>query len=197
MDKASLRREMRRRRRAVSRSESRQAGIRLASSLHSHPAFCRSPRVAVYLRNDGEIDTSHLIQRLRQRGVEVFLPVLHPLKKGHLAFIRYDSNTPMRRNCYGIAEPDFRYGQKVPARFLSTICLPLVAFDESGNRIGMGGGYYDRTLAFCRRPGVRPRLIGCAYEFQKLPALPADGWDIPLSAIATNARLRTVRNHPQ
>ena len=194
MDKASLRREMRRRRRAVSRSESRQSAVQLASRLHSDPTFCQSRRVAVYLRNDGEIDTLELIKRMRQRRVEVFLPVLHPLRKGHLAFIAYDQNTPMRRNCYGIAEPDFRYGRKIAARFISTICLPLVAFDESGNRIGMGGGYYDRTLAFCRKPGVKPRLIGCAYEFQKWPALPADGWDIPLSTIATNAALRQVRS---
>jgi 5-formyltetrahydrofolate cyclo-ligase len=192
MDKTSLRKEMRKRRRSVSISGQKKAACRLSATLHSDMRFCHARRVAVYLQNDGEIGTLPLIKTLQVRKVEVYLPVLHPLKKGHLVFILYNKNTPMRKNCYGIAEPDFRHSRRVQARFISQICLPLVAFDPMGNRIGMGGGYYDRTLAFCRKKGTKPRLIGSAYEFQRVAALPADGWDIPLSAIATDAAMRTV-----
>tara|TARA_B100000676_G_scaffold253991_1_gene260054 strand:+ start:160 stop:384 length:225 start_codon:yes stop_codon:yes gene_type:complete len=69
------------------------------------------------------------------------------------------------------------------------IGLPLVAFDERGNRLGMGGGFYDRTLAFSRRPGHKPALIGCAYAFQEIRMLPAESWDIPLQYIATDQGL--------
>ena len=74
------------------------------------------------------------------------------------------------------------------------IGLPLVAFDERGNRLGMGGGFYDRTLAFSRRPGQKPVLIGCAYAFQEIRMLPAESWDIPLQFIATEKGITSLSN---
>lgn len=190
MNKSELRKLIRRKRRALTPARRRQAAHLLLNQLHQSSQFLAADRIALYLTNDGEIDTQYVVDDIQKRGKQVFLPVLHPLKKGHLSFIRYDQDTRMRDNCYGISEPDFRYGQRVQARFLDIICLPLVAFDERGNRLGMGGGYYDRTLAFMHQPGPRPQLIGCAYEFQQLPMLPAESWDIPITAIATEAAFR-------
>jgi 5-formyltetrahydrofolate cyclo-ligase len=77
----------------------------------------------------------------------------------------------------------------VHSRVLDVILMPLVAFDGQGNRLGMGAGYYDRTLAFLRhrRHWRKPRIIGLAYEFQRMPALPAEPWDVPLDGIITEA----------
>ena len=187
--KVQIRRQMRSARRNLSRSFRRQASIGLLRSLDQSPQFRSVRRIAVYLTNDSEIDTSFFIRTLQKRNKTLLLPVLHPLRKGHLSFLPYHSGSPMTTNRFGIAEPDFRRLKAVPASFISVICMPLVAFDESGNRLGMGGGFYDRTLAFMHRPGQRPSLIGCAYELQKMPALPAEPWDIPLNAIATEQKL--------
>lgn len=186
----TLRRDMRRRRRAVSRADSSQAGRRLLHRFRRAPGYLSARRVAVYLPNDGEIPTQWLIRDLQRRGREVYLPVLHPLRRGYLSFIRYTDTTPMTRNRFGISEPDFRYGQRVSARFLSLICLPLVAFDGEGNRLGMGGGFYDRTLAFMQGTGLStPRLAGVAYAFQRVGCLPVESWDIPLQMIVTDSEV--------
>lgn len=192
MDKSQIRKEMRQRRRSVSRSDRKNAEKNLARSFHSVMKFCSARRVALYLENDGEIGTGFLIRKLWKRGVQVYLPVIHPFHNGYLTFIEYTPNTRMRHNRFRIPEPDFRSGQRVQARFLTIICLPLVAFDQQGNRLGMGGGFYDRTLSFLKETPSRKTLIGCAWEFQAVATLPADSWDIPLSAIATDKTVRLV-----
>jgi len=92
-------------------------------------------------------------------------------------------------NFYGIPEP--RPIELIDPRTLDLVLTPLVAFDGSGHRIGMGGGYYDRSFAFLRRRRYwrKPHLLGLAYELQKLPAIIPNDWDIPLDAVATEARI--------
>ncbi|MAG43091.1 MAG: 5-formyltetrahydrofolate cyclo-ligase [Oceanospirillaceae bacterium] len=194
MNKQELRKLIRKKRRALTPAQRHKAGRGLTRSLHHSTQYLSANRVALYLSNDGEIDPHWAIEDLWKRGKEVYLPVLHPLRKGYLTFIRYQPETPMRRNRFGISEPDFRRGTHVPARFLSMIGLPLVAFDERGNRLGMGGGFYDRTLAFSRQPGQKPTLIGCAYAFQEIRMLPAESWDIPLQFIATEKGITSLSN---
>jgi 5-formyltetrahydrofolate cyclo-ligase len=193
MNKTELRRHMRRQRRALNRRQREQAAWHLLRSLRQSAHFQYSRHIAVYLTNDGEIDTSVFIRDLQRRGKTLYLPVLHPLRKGHLSFLPFNRQSRMVKNRFGISEPDFAGHRAMPARFIHLICMPLVAFDKDGNRLGMGGGFYDRTLAFSRSEGNKPRLIGCAYELQKVEALPAEAWDIPLTAIATNAGLHRFR----
>jgi len=192
VNKQQLRQLIRKKRRQLKPSERHRAGRRLLRQFSSRPEYLFSERVAVYLSNDGEIDPHWMIEDLWQRNKQVFLPVLHPLRKGHLAFIRYQRNTRMSRNRFGIHEPDFRYNKAVSARFLSLICLPLVAYDTRGNRLGMGGGFYDRTLAFTHNKGQKPRLAGCAYAFQEVKLLPAESWDIPLQLIVSDQEARLL-----
>ena len=193
MDKTSIRKQMRVQRRALTRNQRAMAARGLKRSALTSGVLLNSQRLALYLVNDGEIDPQQLITQLRKMGKQVYLPTLHPLRKGALAFIEYTQTTRMKNNRFGIPEPDFRYGKRIKARFLDTIFMPLVAFDQQGHRLGMGGGFYDRTLAFTSKPGKKPRLIGCAHEFQCLSAIPAEPWDIPLSAIATDVTLRTFK----
>ena len=192
MNKQELRKMIRGKRRALTPAQRRKSGRGMKRQLSHSSRFLSADRVALYLANDGEIDTQWVIDDLRSRGKEVFLPTLHPVRKGHLAFIRYNRNTVMTRNRFGISEPDFARGHKVAARFLSMIYLPLVAFDARGNRLGMGGGFYDRTLAFTHRAGQQPALVGCAYAFQEVRLLPAESWDIPLQLIVTDKTLKRL-----
>jgi 5-formyltetrahydrofolate cyclo-ligase len=104
----------------------------------------------------------------------------------------------MRANRFGIPEPTSKGRHIRPARHLDVLLVPLVGFDSTGNRIGMGGGYYDRTLAFLnrRRQWRRPRLIGIAHECQRVAAIEPRAWDVPLQAVATERRLYARSRRP-
>ncbi|RTR05621.1 5-formyltetrahydrofolate cyclo-ligase [Halomonas nitroreducens] len=187
-----LRRDLRRRRRALSARQQRQAATRLCQRLHQLPEVRHAKRVALYLPNDGEIDPTPLMPWLRDRNARVYLPVLKPLTHNALWFVHYHHGTPMVTNRFGIPEPCTRHGAHRARRrapwVLDLILLPLVGFDDHGQRIGMGGGFYDRTLAFTRRPGPRPRLIGLAHDCQRVERLPVAPWDVPLDAIVSDSR---------
>lgn len=77
------------------------------------------------------------------------------------------------------------------ARWLDFLVVPLVGFDDQGRRLGMGGGYYDATLAFLRRRRIwhKPYLIGLAFECQRVAEIPSEPWDIRLNAILTEKGL--------
>lgn len=192
-DRQALRRELRRRRRILTPAQQHQASERLCRRLRGLPELQRARRVALYLPNDGEIDPRPLIAWLRGRGARVYLPVLKPLTHNALWFVHYHAGTPMIANRFGIPEPETRHGahraRRLSAWALDLILLPLVGFDDAGQRMGMGGGFYDRTLAFTRRPGPRPRLIGLAHDCQRVARLPVEPWDVPLDAIASDARV--------
>ena len=185
-----LRQALRRRRRALSPGQRKQAERALCRRLKQLPEVHRARRVALYLPNDGEIDPRPLMAWLERRGVRLYLPVLKPLSDNSLWFVHYHPGTPMRRNRFGIPEPHTRHGahraRRMPAWALDLILLPLVGFDDRGQRMGMGGGFYDRSLAFTLRPGPRPTLIGLAHDCQRVDRLPAAPWDVPLDAIVSD-----------
>ncbi|MGQ7246271.1 5-formyltetrahydrofolate cyclo-ligase [Halomonas sp. V046] len=197
LSRTELRRLLRDRRRALTVPQQHAASQALCRRLKGLPEVLRSRRVALYLPNDGEIDATPLIRWLKRRGADTYLPVLRPLTNNALWFVRYDAGTPMVTNRFGIAEPDTRHGahraRRLPAWALDLILLPLVGFDEQGQRIGMGGGFYDRTLAFAHprqgNPGPRPRLFGLAHDAQGVPRLPTAHWDVPLDAIVSDKRV--------
>lgn len=149
--------------------------------------------MAVYLPADGEVDTTGIIQRAWTLGKQVYLPVLVPYLHNRLWFIRYTSDTRLVKNRFGIPEPEAVHRKRVPAQALDLVLTPLVAFDAQGNRLGMGGGFYDRSFEFLLRRRIwhKPRLVGLAYDFQQLPGLPAQSWDVPLTAVATDATWHT------
>lgn len=194
VSRSALRSQMRSRRRALSAAEQRAAAAGLAQHLgHSH-LFRRSRHVAFYLSNDGELDLSPLMQRAWSLGKVCYLPVITPGQR--LWFAPYAAGDALSLNRYGIPEP--ATAPLISARQLDLILAPLVAFDRHGHRLGMGGGFYDRTLSFLRyrRAWRKPRLIGIAHELQRIPALEAAPWDVPLDAVATDHRLYHFYNTP-
>lgn len=135
------------------------------------------------------MDLSPLISRLWSMGKRTYLPGLHGQELWFLPYTRY---TPLCRNRFGIPEPDAPPRSRCLRQALDLVLMPLVAFDESGNRLGMGGGYYDRTFAYLlnRRRWRRPMLLGVAYEFQCVESLPTRHWDVPLDGVVTDKRVR-------
>ncbi|AFU99966.1 5-formyltetrahydrofolate cyclo-ligase [Simiduia agarivorans] len=186
----SLRRELRARRRALPQRQQKSAALALAEHLHKHLWFARAKHVAFYLPADGELDPRPLLNLALAAGKHCYLPVVQ--KNGRLHFRRYRPGTMLRANRFGIPEPTASAPQRQPW-LLQLVLLPLVGFDLCGGRLGMGGGYYDRT--FCHRPGhPRPqgKRIGLAHSCQQVVRLPVASWDVPLHAIATEARLHAV-----
>lgn len=182
-----LRRELRTRRRSLSRQQQRHAALTLARQLLKHPQVQRSRHLALYLPNDGEIDPGAFIQVARRLGKVCYLPVLHPIYKNRLWFVRYDDTTALRPNRFGIPEPQPYKSARRSPRALDLVLLPLVGFDSAGGRLGMGGGFYDRTFAFkLRQNQDSPYLIGLAHECQHVPALPVAPWDVPLNAVVSD-----------
>ncbi|WP_225086748.1 5-formyltetrahydrofolate cyclo-ligase [Pectobacterium colocasium] len=154
----------------------------------AHPRIIGAESVAVFLSFDGELDTSPLIQQLWQQGKRVYLPVLHPFRAGHLLFLRYAPDTELVRNRLKIMEPRLDVRQVLPLPQLDILLTPLVAFDRHGQRLGMGGGFYDRTLQYRNQMSRGPYPIGLAHDCQQVDALPVESWDIPLPEIITPSR---------
>ena len=137
--------------------------------------------IALYLSFDGEISTDKLIKILWAQGKQVYLPVLHPFNPNHLLFLRYLPDTPMLKNKFGIWEPKLNVQSVLPLEELDILFTPLVAFDKQGNRLGMGGGFYDRTLQNWRNSSFIP--VGLAHQYQQVEQLPTEAWDVPLHQI--------------
>lgn len=174
--KADLRACYRAKRRALSVDQQEHHAQAVADLLL--PRLSPSATVAVYLRQDGELDLAPLIAQGRERGVAFAAPVL---ASGALRFAAYRADEPLRRDGYGLLEP----AHPVPAR-PTLVLVPLVAFDGQGNRLGMGGGYYDRY--FAEHP--RARRIGVAHECQRAARLPVDPWDARVDAVVTEQGLQ-------
>lgn len=145
-------------------------------------------RVGLYFAAAAEVDVSDLFVEAFATGRVVFVPVVGAT--GRMRFVRLERDAALTRNRYGIWEPEGT-PDAIPAPQLDLVITPLVAFDDAGNRIGMGAGYYDRCFSFLRHRTrwLHPKLVGAAFSCQRVPTIPAAEWDIPLFAVATEQGL--------
>ena len=185
VQRQNIRSQYRKKRQTLSAQEQSTAASNLLNSCLASTTLAQAKTIACYMTNDGEIDPIKIVDYCWQQGKCVLLPVLHPFSKGHLLFVEYRASSPTRKNSYGIAEPIVTSTNLCTLADIDLILTPLVAFDAKGNRLGMGGGYYDRTLAPVRRDSLSTQLIGLAHTCQQTDKLLTDNWDIPLDGIAT------------
>lgn len=190
-----LRKQLRTARQNLSRGAQKQASRRLARRIGQSSLFTRSRHIAFYLAADGEIDPSPLIARCRKLGKHCYLPVLHRWPSTHMSFQRLLPQQRWIRNSFGIREPKPNRRLQIKPWRLDLVLMPLVGFDAQGNRLGMGGGFYDRTFAFKHRRShwQTPVLIGLAHDCQKTSSLPVASWDIPLDGIVTDREQLLLR----
>jgi 5-formyltetrahydrofolate cyclo-ligase len=190
--KQQLRQQIRAARRGLGRYHQRLASRRLCARLALSPELKRAQHIGIYWPMDGEIDPRPLLQRFPTK--RFYLPVLPRAARNTMTFLHWPGARLRYRNRYGIPEPVAgRSEQRTPAQ-LDLVLLPLVAFDPKGARLGMGGGYYDRSFAFKRiNPGKGPQLVGIAHQLQCVAQLPVESWDIPLVLVATDERLYRCR----
>ncbi|WP_426506106.1 5-formyltetrahydrofolate cyclo-ligase [Serratia proteamaculans] len=182
----NIRNQIRQRRRDLTSEQQNNFALQTAERIAEHPRIQAAHSIAVFLSFDGELDTRPLIERLWQQAKQVYLPVLHPFSPGNLLFLRYTPETPLINNRFNILEPQLDVRNVLPVGSLDVVLTPLVAFDSSGQRLGMGGGFYDRTLRNWQQLGPYP--IGLAHDCQQVEQLPVEHWDIPLPEIVTPSK---------
>ncbi len=148
--------------------------------------FRQSQKIACYLSTAEEFDCQPIIQHIHAAGKKCYLPVLSSTKnENSLVFIKYSAGDALQPNHYGLMEPVNREESCEPSA-LDLVLLPLVGFDQAGYRLGMGGGFYDRTFHFKKDQAVSGcQLVGLAYALQKVDALPHASWDVKLDAVLT------------
>lgn len=198
-DKALLRRQLRAVRNTVPDKIRRQAGQALVRQALRHRLLAANKRIGFYIPANGEIDVMPLLNRAYAMGVQCFLPIVPGRRRLRMWFSRLDHRPHLphhwRLNRFGIPEYHAPCGQKLRASRLQRVFMPLLGFDERGYRIGMGGGYYDASLAF--RAGRKfwraPALIGVAFSVQQAEHIPNDPWDVPLDGVLTEKGLLRPR----
>jgi 5-formyltetrahydrofolate cyclo-ligase len=177
-----MRADVRRLRRMLSAGLRDRAARRAAERLASWRALRQARHVAVYLATPAEISTQPLIARLQRRN-RLYAPAIE--HRGVMRFIALPDSaaSPRRRDALGLVRPHNSRPHRSP-RKLDVVLVPLVAFDADCNRLGAGGGFYDRTFAFRTRSG-KPLLIGYAFDAQRVDRVPCEPWDIRLDAVVT------------
>lgn len=176
----ALRQSLRQQRRNISVADRVKFAQKLLSQVQKIANFQHGQKIALYLPNDGEIDPKYIQIPLDLLNISTYLPIL--VGKS-LKFAKIEEN--FRKNKYGILEPIS--SDIISAEQLDILFMPLVGFDKNKNRIGMGGGYYDRTLTFKKSKKIvkNPKLYGLAFDCQQVEKLEVRDWDIPLDAIIT------------
>ncbi len=190
LSRPQLRRLLRKARRALNRADQRRAAQGLYRQLAQNPLFRRARHVSLYLPMDGEIDPRLLLKEAQRRGKATYLPVLSPWPRTKMVFQRVRPGDRFKPNRFRIPEPRINSRQQRKIWALDLILMPLVGFDDQGGRLGMGGGFYDRSLAYqARRKAWRkPLLLGLAHECQKVEKLTVASWDVPLQGTVSDKR---------
>ena len=187
-----LRTSMREARRCLDLSQQEAASIRCGHLTLQLEGVRHARSIAFYMAHQGEMSCAPLMAWAHEHGRQVLLPVV---TGNRMRFAPQDYGGRLILNRWGIQEPEWRPRKWVGARYPGVVLVPLVAFDPSGNRLGQGGGYYDRMFAF-RRSAVcwrRPLLVGLAHDFQRVEALPVKPTDIPLDAVVTERQVYDFR----
>ena len=199
-EKAELRKLIRDKRKSLTADQQLSAATGLLQQLQSVSEFIESDKVAMYLINDGEIDPVKVMHWCWANHRKTFVPIVvqdtianswgNETIKNSLQFAAVTKQTRFQPNKYGINEPVVEQQDLVQARDLDLVLMPLVAFDSGGNRVGMGGGFYDTTFEFKKNnTECRPHLIGIAHEIQRVENITAQYWDIPLATVVTDKQI--------
>ncbi len=188
LSRPQLRRMLRKARRALTPSEQRKAAQGLYRQLAQHPLFRRAKHISLYLPTDGEIDPRLLLRAAQRRGKATYLPVLSAWPRTKMVFQRVRPGEKLLPNRFRILEPRVNISRQRKVWALDLVLLPLVGFDNVGGRLGMGGGFYDRSLAYLarRQSWRKPTLLGLAHECQKVERLAQASWDVPLAGTVTD-----------
>ncbi|WP_214660613.1 5-formyltetrahydrofolate cyclo-ligase [sulfur-oxidizing endosymbiont of Gigantopelta aegis] len=182
----ALRNTLREKRRQLTASDQEQHSTSICQTIIDSTEYQDAQHIALYLSADGEVDLEPLLRHIALDGKYAYLPVILDKTQGMMAFAAYGEQTVLKKNNFGILEPEYQDSQLKSAQQLDLVLAPLVAFDDLGNRLGMGGGFYDRALQHMQANSAeKPIFMGIAHALQKVTQLESQAWDIKLNGIVT------------
>ncbi len=187
LSRPALRRALLARRAALAPAARAAAQRRILAHVARLSALGPGAAVGLYASRGTEVATGPLRALARSRRCQVFLPLITDHKNCQMVF-HADHGRPLRRNRYLIGEPIG--GRSIAAPALTLVLMPLVGFDEAGNRLGNGAGYYDRWLAFRRGTRGAPLLVGIAFECQRVALIEPQAHDVRLDGVVTENGLQ-------
>jgi 5-formyltetrahydrofolate cyclo-ligase len=188
--RSQLRAAIRDKRRNLSPAQQERAALNLFEHIQALPEFQNAQTMAFYIPIDGEISPLLIIQHAQTLGKQCYLPVLRTDGQKTLLFAEYTPDTHLQKGQLSLSEPLIKDDNTILAKELDTVFMPLVGFDAQGARLGMGGGYYDRSFAFLKATEVnKPTLVGIAHECQRVEKLEVASWDVPLEKIVTDLKV--------
>ena len=186
---ASIRKTILAQRQKISEHVQIAASHQVAETVWNLDIFHQAKRIGLYFSIRGEIKTEEIIEKLRHFNKEMYFPRLEKNTK-QLKFYRYHSDEALQKNGFGIPEPAPILENEIPVERLEIVLVPMVAFTEQCDRLGMGAGYYDRTFAWMKENlQHRPMLIGLAYESQKIEKFDLHHGDVPMDIIITESSI--------
>lgn len=191
---SSLRSQLRRERRQVSLFQQRQSENAILNRLRQHPQFKYQHKIGLYLHAFGEIFTNKIIEYCFSQHKAVYLPMICNMNQ-HLVWVQITRqnyrNKRFLKHRLGMLQPIASRGLAVSQ--LELLIMPLLACDPSGTRLGMGGGFYDRTLASAPQ---LPYRLGLAHDFQLIQQpLMRQAWDQPLDELITPQASYRFKRH--
>lgn len=204
-NKHTIRHNITQQRKQLSKAQQQLRSQQIANHLYQSTYFTQAIHIAYYLPIAGEADPTSLqkptknITNISTHNNEktFYLPIVARHEENSLLFAKVHKNTGYKKNKYSIKEPIYHTKDLLAADQLDLVITPLVGFDDQGNRLGMGRGYYDRTFAFKCKNNTNtqktPILIGYAYDFQQVNKLQAEDWDIPLDGIVTESGILLLK----
>lgn len=184
-NKDGIRKSLRHKREQLSAQEQQEKSALIINNVRQSDIYKQATKIALYHAVRGEADPSDLMDSSKQ----FYLPILSTNKDQGLVFAPIDENTQYKNNEFEIPEPIVDSDEFINAETLDLVIMPLLGFDNQGNRLGMGGGYYDRCFSFKKQQPDKPILMGFAYDFQQVEVLSAESWDIGLDMVATESQL--------
>ena len=186
--KNEIRNKLKKKRILLSKNERDIASKSIYKKIITSSIFLNSKKIAFYYPIKGEINPIPIMQEAFNRNKEVFLPVLTNFPKYQIKFQAFSFQNKIEKNKFQINQPRFNHVQTISPWAIDLVFVPLVAFDQNNNRLGMGMGYYDRKFHYLlnRQRWIKPKLIGLAYDFQQIKTIKANSWDVKLNKVFTD-----------
>ena len=178
-DKSYLRKKYLKKRKAL-KSKIKKFNFGLIFKLIKKNYLKKKIIIACYYPSNSEVNILNFIEKASKKNFKIVLPIIKP--SGIMSFHSWKFKDPLFASSFGILEPGYSKKKIIP----DLVLTPLVAFDKDLNRIGYGGGYYDRILKKIRIANKRAIFLGIAYSFQKCSRINVNKYDFKLDYIFTD-----------
>lgn len=182
LDKKELRKKVRQHLNEMSDELYYQSSLTIKKQLLKEPSIIEGNTIAITISNKPEVDTKEIIESLWLKNKKVVVPKCNP-KNRSMDFYAIQHFQQLESVYMGLLEPIPEVTELVAAEEIDCIIVPGIVFDCYGNRIGYGGGYYDRYLTHFEGP-----LISLAFDIQLVESIPFEPHDLPIDLIFTESK---------